>query len=97
MDDNLEWLTQKTEDLKSNKGNLAFPTHTVNEIELSGNKKVAIPPFLHDPPFQIYPALIRRGGGGGVPTMRSVSPKLYTTIRIKSFNVPSSRQKIFTK
>ena len=29
MDENLEWLTQKTEDLKSNKGNLTPPhTHT---------------------------------------------------------------------
>ena len=36
MDENLEWLTQSTEDLKSNKakGNLTFPTHTVNMIEL---------------------------------------------------------------
>ena len=31
MDENLEWLTQNTEDLKSNKGNLTTPpphTHT---------------------------------------------------------------------
>ena len=28
MDENLEWLTQNTEDPKSNKGNLTFPTHT---------------------------------------------------------------------
>ena len=34
MDKNLEWLTQNTEDTKSNKGNLTFPTHTVNVIEL---------------------------------------------------------------
>ena len=34
MDENLEWLTQNTEDLKSNKGNLTFSTHTVNVIEL---------------------------------------------------------------
>ena len=36
MDENLEWLTQNTEDLKSNKGNLTFPphTHTVNVNEL---------------------------------------------------------------
>ena len=34
MDENLEWLTQNTEDQKSNKGNLTFPTHTVNVIEL---------------------------------------------------------------
>ena len=41
MDQNLEWLTQNTEDLKCNKGNLTPPpppppppTHTVNVIEL---------------------------------------------------------------
>ena len=36
MDENLEWLTQNTEDPKSNKGNLTFSTHThtVNVIEL---------------------------------------------------------------
>ena len=34
MDENLEWLTQKTEDLKSNNGNLTFAPHTVNAIEL---------------------------------------------------------------
>ena len=52
LDDNLAGLTQKTEDPKSNKGNLTFPTHTVNVIELNCKiiKKVAIPPFLHQPP-----------------------------------------------
>ena len=34
MDENLERLTQNTEYPKSNKGNLSFPTHTVNVIEL---------------------------------------------------------------
>ena len=34
MDENIEWLTQNTEDWKSNKGNLTFPTQTVNVIEL---------------------------------------------------------------
>ena len=34
MHDNLEWLTQKTEDPKSNKGNLTFPPHIVNVTEL---------------------------------------------------------------
>ena len=34
MDENLEWLTQNNEDLKSNKGNLTFPPHTVNVIKL---------------------------------------------------------------
>ena len=60
MDENLEWLTQKTEDSKSNKGNLTFPTHTVNVIELSGNKKVATPHFYINPPFQIYPPFLAK-------------------------------------
>ena len=34
MDEDLERLTKNTEDPKSNKGNLTFPTHTVNVIEL---------------------------------------------------------------
>ena len=34
MDENLEWLTQNAEDPKSNTGNLTFPTHTLNVIEL---------------------------------------------------------------
>ena len=34
LDENLPWLTQKSEDLTSNKGNLTFPLHTVNVIEL---------------------------------------------------------------
>ena len=34
LDQNLAWLTQKTEEPKSNKGNLTFPSHTVNIIEL---------------------------------------------------------------
>ena len=46
LDENLAWLTQKTEDLKSNKGNLTFLPHTVNVIELNCKiiKKVAPPP-----------------------------------------------------
>ena len=35
LDENLAWQTQKTEDPKSNKGNLTFPPHTVNGIELN--------------------------------------------------------------
>ena len=34
LDENLVWLTKKVEDPKSNKGNLTFPAHTVNVIEL---------------------------------------------------------------
>ena len=41
------WLTKKTEDLKSNKGNLSFPSHTVIVIELQIIKKGDNPLFLH--------------------------------------------------
>ena len=34
MEENLEWLTQNTEDPTSNKGNLTFSRHAVNVIEL---------------------------------------------------------------
>ena len=30
LDENLAWLTQKTEELKCNKGNFTFPTHRAN-------------------------------------------------------------------
>ena len=48
LDENLAWLTQKTEDLKSNKGNLTFLPHTVNVTELNCKiiKKVAPPPLF---------------------------------------------------
>ena len=32
LDENLVWLTQKTEELDSNKGNSNFYTHSVNAI-----------------------------------------------------------------
>ena len=51
MDQNLAWLTQKTEDPKSNKGNLTFPPHTVNMIELLSTEKVATPPISTSTPF----------------------------------------------
>ena len=52
LDENLAWLTEKTEDPKSNKGNLNFLPQTVNVIELNCKviKKVATPAFLHQPP-----------------------------------------------
>ena len=34
LDQNLPWLTQKTEEPKRNKGNLTFPSYRVNMIEL---------------------------------------------------------------
>ena len=50
LDENLAWLTQKTEELKSNKGNFTFPTNTVHMIEQQSNKKMATHPlFLHQP------------------------------------------------
>ena len=53
VDETLAWLTQKTEDRKSNKGNLTFPTQTVNVIELNCKvvKKVATLYFYINPPF----------------------------------------------
>ena len=53
MDENLEWLTQNTEDSKSNKGNLTFLTHRVNVTKLQSNKKVATLPhfYINSPPF----------------------------------------------
>ena len=55
MDENLAWLTQKTEDPKSNTGNFTFPSHTLNVIELWSNKKVAT-----SPPFQVYPLFLAK-------------------------------------
>ena len=56
VDENLTWLTQKTEDPKYNKGNLTFPPHTVNVIKLNCKvlKKVAYHPFLHQPPLSRF-------------------------------------------
>ena len=34
LGENLAWLTEKTEDPKSNKGNLTFPSHTVSVVQL---------------------------------------------------------------
>ena len=52
MDENLEWLTQKPEDPKSNKGNLTYPPHTVN-VEVATHPPIStlIPPFQVYPPF----------------------------------------------
>ena len=53
---NLAWLTQKTEDLKSNKGNFTFPTYRVNATELYSNKKwLCFPPISKSTfSFQAY-------------------------------------------
>ena len=53
LGENLPRLNQKTEDLKSKKGNLTFPTHTVNVIEL--NCKV-----LNNTPFEMYPLFLAK-------------------------------------
>ena len=56
LDENLAWLTHKTEDPKSNKGNLTFPPLTVNVVELNCKviKKVATPPPLPPPTPHFY-------------------------------------------
>ena len=53
LDENLAWLTQKTEDPKSNKGNLTPPPTPPTLIELNCKviKKVATPHFYINPPF----------------------------------------------
>ena len=43
----------KTEELKSNKGNFTFPTHRVNVIKMWSNKKSGNPHFYINPPFQV--------------------------------------------
>ena len=40
FNENLAWLTQKTEELKRNKGNFTFPTHGVNMMELLNCKVI---------------------------------------------------------
>ena len=76
MDENLAWLTQKTEESKCNKVNFTrSPSpNTINAIELLSNKKVATPPFwpnfwypspLSDSIFErSYPPSLIGGGGG---------------------------------
>ena len=55
MDENLKWLTQNTEDPKSNKGNLTFPTHTVNVIELKSSKEVVtLDLYINTSACQVY-------------------------------------------
>ena len=58
LDKNLAGLTRKTEDPKGNKGNLTFPSHTLNVIEMQSNKKVKSgnSSFLNQHPFPgLYP------------------------------------------
>ena len=67
LNENLAWLTQKTEDPKSNKGNLTFPPHTVNMIKLNckvienGNPP-PLPHFYINPPphFKVYPSFLAK-------------------------------------
>ena len=60
LDENLAWLTQKTEDPKSNKGNLTFPSHEVNLIKLQSSKKVATSISTSTPPFNVYPPFLAK-------------------------------------
>ena len=81
MDENLEWLTQKTEDLKSNKGNFTPPhthTHTVNVTELQSNKKVTTPHLIStsNPHFQVYSPFLAKNFVSPVVTQFSEGPIL---------------------
>ena len=87
LDENHPWLTQKTEDPTSNKGNLTFPhTQYINVIELNCKviKKVAIPspPISTSTPpplFQVYPPFL---GKNFVPPLPrdSIFRRSYTTL-----------------
>ena len=83
MDQSLAWLTQKTEEPKSNKGKPTFPSHSKYDLTVN---PVSIPPFLHQlPPTGLSPLCSKKfcthlvapppliwgswGGGGEVPTM----------------------------
>ena len=48
LDENLAWLTQKTEESKCNKGNFTF-FYTQSKCYWPVNKKVETLPFLHQP------------------------------------------------
>ena len=72
MDENLEWLTQNTEDLKSNKGNLTFSTHsTLFRFFPLSSKTFCTPSWLNF--WKVLPPPFNKGGGGGVPTMMIAS------------------------
>ena len=68
LNENLAWLTQKAEDPKGIKGTFLPPPHTHTQSKcdwtlLWSNKKVATPPFLHQPPpllFQVYPPFLAK-------------------------------------
>ena len=69
LDENLAWLTQKTEDPKSNKGNLTFPPHTINVIEL--NCKILNNPPTFSDPFPLSSKSI-------LPSRDSIFERFYT-------------------
>ena len=78
VDENLAWQIRKTEDLKSNKGNLFFLRHTLNVIELNC-KIVKIVPTLYfypyfnpPPPFQVYPPFIAKSFVSPLPPINSI-------------------------
>ena len=56
MDQNLAWLTQKTEDPKSNKENLTFSTHTKYDWTENNKKVVTPPPYV--PTMQVIVGVI---------------------------------------
>ena len=45
MNENLAWLTKKSEDLKSNKGNVTFPTHSKCDWTVKKLKVATLPPI----------------------------------------------------
>ena len=59
LDENLAWLTQKTEEPKCNKGNFTFPQHT-QEMQLNSKviKKWQPTHFYINPLFMLIPPFL---------------------------------------
>ena len=61
LDENLAWLTQKTEEPKCNKGNFTFPEHT-QEMQLNCKVIIKWQPthFYINPLFMLIPPFLQR-------------------------------------
>ena len=67
MDENLAWLTEKTEDPKSNKRNLTFTTQKFCPPQFDSNDSIFGRSYLPPPPFN---KSVGWGVGGGGLTMQ---------------------------
>ena len=78
MDLNFAWLTQKTEDPKSNKGNLTFLTHTHSKYDyftgfsLLSSKKIGTPPPSSNYALFIWSYIVRTNSKPLILSLRSL-------------------------